>query len=525
MANPAEPPDPTEPRRRRRGLPQRFRLNVISGYIRTAIAALLALVTVPVLVNGLGTSAYGVWVIVDSFAAYREILQLGFAKAAPKYVAEYSAVGDHPRARAAVATSFWILMVPGAVAMLLGVGLAAIFPSLFGLEGGLAQSAQAVVLIVVANVAVSIPSDAFGGALIGLQRFDLLNWTLIAVLIVQAAGSIIVMVAGGGLVLLGIVVVVPSLIGQFWRFFIMRRLMPGVSVLPRYVDRKLVRPFVGLSVWFGIVDIASLVLTKLDTIVVGVVLGVEAAAVYAVGAKLPILIGQLVAQASRVFFPHASDLAARRDARGLQDALVTGTRLLLAIGVPLAVVLSVLAGPILETWVGEGFSDGATVAVLLSAGMVISALNQTGLQMLQGMGKARVPALVYAGEAVLNLILSVVLAHLIGISGVALGTLLAALVASLIAFFPYMCRQFDLPIGSFVTSLLVAHVPPAAAALAVGWLVIRADISGVLEIAAAAAAMFAVYFPIYAMTALDGHERREIANRLRRRGRVEPVPS
>jgi O-antigen/teichoic acid export membrane protein len=524
MAHPAQPPDPKEPRRRR-GLPERFRLNVISGYLRTAIAAVLALVTVPVLVTGLGKSAYGVWVIVDSFAAYREILQLGFAKAAPKYVAEYGALGDHVRARAAVATSFWILMVPGAVAMLLGLGLAAIFPSLFGLEGSLAQSAQAVVLIVVANVAVSIPSDAFGGALIGLQRFDLLNWTLIVVLVVQAAGSIIVMLAGGGLVLLGIVVVVPSLLGQFWRFLITRRLMPGISVLPRYVDRDLVRPFVGLSVWLGIVDISSLVLTKLDTIVVGVVLGVEAAAVYAVGAKLPILIGQLVAQASRVFFPHASDLAARRDARGLQDALVTGTRLLLAIGVPLAIVLSVLADPILQIWVGEGFADGATVAVLLSAGMVISALNQTGLQMLQGMGKARIPALVYASEAVLNLVLSVVLANLIGISGVALGTLLAGLIVSVIAFFPYMCRQFDLPLWSFVGSLLAAHAPPAAAALATGWLVTRADVSGVLGIAAGAAAMFAVYIPIYALTALDGHERREIALRLRRRGRAEPVTS
>lgn len=496
-------------------LPARFRLNVVSGYVRTVIASVTSLVTIPVLVKGLGKQAYGVWVIVDTFAAYREILQLGFAKATPKYVAEYMALGEHHRVRAAVATSFWILAIPGAVALALGVVFAAVFPGLFDLEGGLASAAQAVVLIVTVNVALSMPCDAFGGTLIGLQRFDTLNYTLIAVLLVQVAGTIIAIVAGAGLVPLGIVVVVPNLVGQLWRYLIIRRYVPGLSVAPRYIDRALVRPFAKLSLWYAVVDVSSILITKIDTIVVGLVLGVEAAAVYAVGAKLAIAASQLVVPISRVFFPFSSELAARGDAEGLRRTVVTGTRFLLGVAIPLAVTLSMLASPILDLWVGDGYENAATVVPLLSGRLVISALNQTGMQMLQGMGLARGPAVVLASEALLNVVLSLVFAHLIGLTGVALGTLVAAVTTSLIPFFPYMCRKFELPLWPFVRRLLLAHVPPTAAALGVGFAVLEAGVSGPFAVAAAAAAIMGAYVVVYAFTALEPGERRWIAARIR----------
>ncbi len=503
-------------------LPERFRLNVISGYVRTVIASVTSLVTIPVLVKGLGKQAYGVWVIVDSFAAYREILQLGFAKATPKYVAEYMALGEPARVRAAVATSFWILAIPGVIALVVGIVFAAIFPALFDLSGSLATAAQAVALIVTVNVALSMPCDAFGGVLIGLQRFDTLNWTLIAVLLIQVIGTITAIVAGGGLVVLGFVVVIPNLAGQLWRYLIIRHYVPGLSAAPRYIDRALIKPFATLSMWYAVVDISTILITKIDTIVVGVVLGVSSAAVYAVGAKLAIAASQLVAPVSRVFFPFSSELAARGDAEGLRRTVVTGTRFLLGVALPLAITLSVLASPILDLWVGDGYEAAATVVVLLSGGVVISALNQTGVQMLQGMALAKGPALVFASEAAVNLVLSVVFAHLIGLQGVALGTLVASFTCSLIAFFPYMCRRFEIPLWPFVRRLAVAHAPPTAAALGVGLGLLTTGISGIVEVTGAAAAIMVAYAAVYPFTALEPGERRQIAARLRR---MRPRPA
>ena len=69
------------------------------------------------------------------------------------------------------------------------------------------------------------------GALVGLQRYDLLNTTLISVNVAQAAAWAIVIVAGGGLVPLGASTVALSLLGQLWRYRIARRLVPGLKYL------------------------------------------------------------------------------------------------------------------------------------------------------------------------------------------------------------------------------------------------------------------------------------------------------
>jgi O-antigen/teichoic acid export membrane protein len=496
-------------------LPRHFRRNVISGYLNTGSVAVIALVTTPILVHGLGLEAYGVWVIVGSLALYREILQFGFAKATPKYVAEYSALQDEGRVRTSIATTFWILAVPGAAALLLGLGLVAAFPILFDLEPSVREAAQVLVAIMVIDLAVSIPCDAFAGTLIGLQRFDLLNWTLIAVAVAQAVAWMIVLAFGGGLVLLGVVTVAARLVGHLWRFLLARRLLPHLSISPRRADRNLVKPAAGLSIWYGIADVSDLLLTRIDTIVVGLVLGVEAAAVYAVGQKLTLVIGQLMVPISSLFFPHASELAAQGDAVRLRETLVTATRVVLGIAAPLSITMAILAGPILQTWVGSGFGDAVPVVILLAAAYATGALSAPGLVMLQGVGRARGPAAIWVSEATLNLGLSLLLAHLIGLEGVALATLLASVATNLLAYLPYVCRQFGIRFWRFVGSLLARYGPPVSAALATGWLMIRGNPVGVVPLGAAASAILVAYAAIFSVTGLDGAERRVIRSRVR----------
>jgi O-antigen/teichoic acid export membrane protein len=510
-----EPAKKPEPERRILSLPKRFRRNVSTGYLKTGSSALITLVMTPVLITGLGTEAFGIWIVIGSLALYREILQFGFSTATPKYVAEYSALDDQERLRSSIATAFWMLAIPGALALVLGLGLAAVFPELFHVSSGLQGQTQLLVLIIAIDFAVAIPTDAFGGVLVGLQRYDLLNTTLITVNVGQAIAWAVVIVAGGGLVPLGASTVAISLLGQLWRYRIARRLVPGFSISPRSIDRKLVRPFTGLSVWYAVQNVATLVLNRIDTIVVGIVLGVAAAGVYAVGQKFTLAIGQLLTPVSTVFFPHSSELSAQRDTAGLRRSLLTGTRILLAVAAPFALTLAILAGPLIQAWVGSGFQGAVPVVIFLAGAVSIWAVSETGLVMLEGDGRIRVPALIRASEAVLNFALSLTLAHLIGLKGVALGTLLAAAAANLLVFIPHMCRQFGLELRVFAGSLVVAHAPPAATALAVGWLVTRADPSTVPALAAAALAIVGAYLAVFAITGFNGRERRMLIARLR----------
>ena len=503
--------------------PVRYRRNVTSTYVTTIVLAVVGLVTTPILARELGKEGYGIWVLVGSFALYLELLEFGFGKATPKFVAEYTARGDARGVRATIATSFWILAALGAIAVVVGAVIAAFFPSLFGVSQELATPAQILIVLILVDLAISIPSDTFGGVLMGLQRFYLINATLVVVALAQGVGWTIVLLSGGGLVELGIVTIVLSLCGQLARFVIARRHVPGMSVSPQRVDRALARRFTGFSVWFFVLDVSKVALIRLDTVVVGLSVGVAAAGVYAVGQRLTLALEQLVEPLTKAFFPHSSALAAGEDHEGLRRSLLVGTRLSLAIAAPIALALAFLAGPLLDLWLGSGFEEAASVVVLLAAAVTIAAITRTGLLMLQGAGHVRVPALIMAGEALLNLTLSIVLAQTMGLEGVALGTLVAVVAANLGCFYPYMCRQFGLPLRALSATLARAHLPALVAAALAGWGLSSLDPQDVAALACAPA-IVATYVGVFWFTGMTAGERAQVValvRRLRSRGAAQ----
>ena len=501
-------------------LPARFRRNTATLYLNTIASAVIALVMTPVLATGLGKHDYGIWLVVGSMILYLELLEFGFGTATIKYVAEFEALEDRDRLRSAITTSFWVLALPGLIAFALGLLAAALFPYLLDIREGAETGARLLVVMLAANMAISIPGDTFGGALIGLQRYDLQNATLLVVAVAQAIGWAIVIGAGGGLVALGLVTVSLSLLGQLWRYLLIRRLVPGVTMSRRHFDRSMFRGFARLSFWYALGEVAHVVIFRIDTIVVGVVVNIQAAAVYGVGQKLALIAEKLVQPVVYTLFPHSSELAALDDREGLRSTLVTGTRISMGLAGPLTVTLAVMAEPAIRAWVPPSFAAASLVVVYLSAATAIKSLVQTGQTMLNGMGLARAPSIIVAAEAGLNLLLSIVLGQAMGIHGVALGTFLASAATDLGLLLPYMCRRLGMSVAAFLLPVLRAHLPGLVVSLAVGWAVTRAHLSGIGPVVVGGAAIGLAYLCVFYVTGLTADERAEITRKVRGRGRT-----
>ncbi len=497
-------------------LPQRFRLNVITNYATTATLVLVALVSTPILVHGLGREEYGIWVLVGSTVMYLDLFNIGFGRANVKFVAEHHALGDLDRVRRTLATSFLVLAVPAAIGLAVAVGFAFLFPHVFHVPHELAMPATILVILVSLDIASSVASDAFGGALTALQRYDLLNATIIAVLVLQTIAWAVLLSLGYGLVALGAATAGLGLTGQLARFLLVRRLIPGTSISPRLFDRSFVRPLASLSGWMALADAGRLLISRVDTVIVGLVIGVPAAGVYAVGQKLALLGARAVLAASQMFYPHASQLAARGDEEGLRRMLVRGTQIVLAIAIPVAVVLGVLAKPALRAWVGPQFEQARMVVVYLVAAMVAKALTDTAMNVLRGTGHAKPHALIVSAEAVLNFALSIALGYELGIAGVALATLIAGSISNVFLLLPYACRFFGISYSGLLASVVRTHAAPAAASTAVGVLLLtRLDLDGIPFVGGAGVAMLAVYALVYGLTSLSRTERRALLGRVR----------
>jgi O-antigen/teichoic acid export membrane protein len=497
-------------------MPTGFRRNTVTSYLNTVSSLVVALVSVPVLTRGLGDSEYGIWILVGSFVLYLELFEFGFGSTTIRYVAGALARGDQQEARVAVATSFWLLAVPGVAALFLGVGLAAAFPHLFDLDPALVTPTQVLLVLLAFDLALSIPSDTFGGVLVAAQRFDLLNTTLIVTSLAQLAGIGIVISAGGDLVALGITTIALSLLGQLSRFVLARRIVPDLSVSPSLVRRSLLRPYAGASVWFFVQEISVVVIQRIDALVVGAVSGVASAGVYGVGQKLALLGDRLVDPAIAVFFPHAAGLAAQDDREGLRAATRTACRIAVGVALPPCLVIALLAAPALDAWVGDDFHEARLVVVYLAAATALSAMRKPAQLVLNGVGALRTPALLNAVEAAANLVLSIVLCHTMGLVGVALATLISSGTVTVLLFMPFAARAIGLSLPTLVGDLLRAHLLPLAVVGALGAVLLEVGVSGVLPLLGSGAGLALAYVVVLAFTGFRPEERAVVRARLRR---------
>src|SRR5208283_4340494 len=290
------------------------RRNVATNYLVAVALVAVGFITTPILTHQLGILRYGVWALIGSLIPFLELLELGFANATVAFVSRHLELEDNDKVGATLNTSFLVLSVVGIVAFA-GVVVFAIFlPDIItSIPKSLVGQARLLLLLLAFDMAVSIPMDTFGGALLALQRFDLVNYSLIAVTISQGIGWVIVLWLHGGLVALGVVTVVISLLGQVSRLVMFRHLLPWFHLSLRRFDRRLVRTFTSASGRYSVVEISDAVIGLSDVLIVGAAAGVRAAAIYAVAQRLGLLPIRIVQPRTALLFSKAGQLAARDD--------------------------------------------------------------------------------------------------------------------------------------------------------------------------------------------------------------------
>jgi O-antigen/teichoic acid export membrane protein len=460
-----QPPDESEPGpagSAESSLPHRFGANVFSNYMALAVTALSAIVVTPLLLHHLGRPAFGVWVLASTVVAYLELFELGFGGATTKLVAEDAHVRPDQAVRM-INTTFFVLVPMGAVALIVGVVIAFFFPHIVHIAPAMHSEVFICVAVLAVGLAVSIPGDTFGGSLGGYQRFDLLSLANASMGIAIAVTSVVIVLLGGGIVALAVATTVITVGFQGVRWAMLRHVIPGARIRPRLIDRLRLRAAANISGWFLVYSLLQATLAACDVVIVGIVLGVRAAAVYAVGAKLAKAANLSLDSLTIVFFPYASATLRNKDRDALKDIVVDGIRVTLLVGVLISLLLMVLAGPGIRAWVGPGYDTSAHVLVILALAVLLASPVRSLGQVLLGSGDLKIICWVSGVEVLCNFVLSVSLAHVIGPLGVAVGTLGGVLLIRLPGLLVIGTRAVNVRISEVVRGAIVPHIVPAAA--------------------------------------------------------------
>jgi O-antigen/teichoic acid export membrane protein/SAM-dependent methyltransferase len=488
----------------------------VVNYSGTLASLLLGLVLVPVMLDGLGREAYGVWVAAAAVSIVVGSLDLGLGSLVMREVA--ASDGAHEDGEAALvvraAGSAYVLFgaLGGVAVALVGQGLSAALD----LSPRVMDDAR----LAFALSGIGVLGDQLllfaGGVLGGLRRFGTVNGLTIALVAGRFAGIVGLLSAGGGLVPVMAWQAVTSLLMAATSLTILSRAAPAFHLhLRARPNLRALRTRAGFGIGSVLATLASAVSWQVAPLLVGIVVGSPALALYQVSQKIPIAVSGISNRMSTVLFPAASRYERSGDVAASADLVTTGTRWIAIVIVPLAALLWPLAPAILERWVDDTSAASTTTFRLALVAIVADGLGISALQVLWGRAAMAVIVRILGAAAALNIAVSLVLLFDVGRVGAAWG-LAASTIVGATALSIAATRRLGMSTRVLAVTTTRGLVRPALACLGTSYGLTRLIApSGWLEIAVVAFAAGAAYGVV-----LAGHGARPEEKAMARQARI-----
>lgn len=199
----------------------------------------------------------------------------------------------------------------------------------------------------------------------------------------------------------------------------MRRLRPRPAgdVVPAYDTVAWRRAALPLL----IIGAAEALMNRTGVLILGWLGDTKDAGIYSLAFNIAFVVALPRTALNTLFAPAISNLFTRKDQASLQLLVASAASWMLVAAASIAVVLAVMAEPLL-TWFGPSLEDGVSALRILLLAQMLTAGGGSQLYVMTMTGHERSAAVLLVVVAISNAIASVVLINLFGLTGAAIAT-------------------------------------------------------------------------------------------------------
>jgi len=421
-------------------------VNVAAANLNTALTAAGAFVITPAILAGLGDSAYGGWLLMNSVVGYLRLLDQGTSTGTMKLGAGALARHDQPEVRRVFSTSSAMFMGAGALALLGAVALALMLPRYYP---GIVGDNRGPIFILGLATALDLLFRVFPASLRARSLFAVVDGIEIVTYSVFKLGLVLYLSQSLSYTVLSWLVLAETVARNGLTFLASRVYCPFVrDIHPLEVDRTVLRQLLAMSGALSILLLADVVRFQLDAGVLGYFMPNEplAISIFGIGQRLPSIAFSVVGVIGAVLIPRFSGLSETGRHDDVRDLLQTAS---LANGLAAAYVFincAVLGPQFLQVWLDKPWvAESSEVLLLMAPAYFVALQGGPVAALLVARGRLRGQVFITVIEAVANLLLSVVLVQRFGVMGAAVGTVVPMVIVRGPAF-AWVARQ-ELGIG------------------------------------------------------------------------------
>jgi O-antigen/teichoic acid export membrane protein len=434
--------------------------------LRSPLQILFALWSVPLILHALGKTLNGAYAFAWGFGFVQFLLEFGMSSSLQRQVSGAWTRGDREEVDRTIAcgTTFYAAMAVLQTATLLGIAYL-VLPHSWYVPG--TPSYRLIVRLLWLQ---ALTAPCFGLSVVvssvlqAARRYDFVPRLELFIVVLRFVVLVVGLKARVDFVLIvatQVAVQVGLSLGP--ALWVMIR---ELGYAPHFRGARWLdyRALFHVSLYVFAIQLSVVLADKLDTTVLGFALvdPGPATTVYSNVSKAFVQLRQTGWMLSYLVMPAVASLAAAHDQAGLERIKYDGSRLLVALLLPTALLAAIYARPFLAWWVGDAYAADAWLMQLFLVAtlpLVISVLVQMSI----GLGKIRVIAISALTGAMINLPLSYWLTTKLGVQGVIWGTVLTTLISNLLVPGVYVFRELEVHPATFLVRTLGA---PLAGALA-----------------------------------------------------------
>jgi len=403
--------------------------NAVANLFRSGTAWIIVLFLPPLLVRVLDKPTYSVWLLLLQLAAYVTFFDGGIQIVVARYVAHAEGLQDR-NYLARLLSSAGMLLIVASVATVLLTALASwrltdIFREI---PTSIAQSARQALLVIGISLAWTLPFSVLAGFFVGLQKNEITAFAGSLGKFAGALGTAWAAYHHQGLLAMAVWVGLGNVAQCLTYLAFWIRGGKHDLLQPSYAERAMAREFLVLCSAMLVAQFSSILITGMDLpIVAG--FDFRSAAYYGVAATLSNALIVPYAAMVNTLMPIAAGMSANDDPKRLGQVLLKTTRFATALLCLISLPLLLLMPLFLRVWVG---SDYATHTLLLAQTLVVAQFARLTMMpyVLIGFAAGQQKRMLASPvvEGIVNLLCSLALVRFVGARGVALGTLIGALV-------------------------------------------------------------------------------------------------
>lgn len=427
------------------------KLGIFLSYLNITLQSLLGFLYIPILLHYIGKSEYGLYQLMGSLIAYFGIMDFGLSAAVIRFYAKYLALKDRVGMENILAIALRCYGAVMGVMLIAGGAVYTMLDAAFSgsMTAGEVAEAKDIFLLLLLNIVITLSTMVFRSVINAHERFLFLKGMETVQLVLQPMLVVLLLMHHPSAFSVALVQTGLNLVLSLARvYYCFAKL--HVRIRYHYWSHELMVSFRRLALSVFAVTLIDQVFWKTNQIILGVISGTAAVAVYSTASIIYMGYMQLSVAISGVYLPHVMAMVEEKATEENLSALFIqiGRWQYYLLGL-VATGFIIFGKQFISLWAGPGFEHSYIITLLIIIPFTVDLIQNIGLAIMQAMNRYDFRARIYFFTGVLNLVMAIPLGMHYGGIGCAVATGVSMIVGNGFIMNWYYAKEIRLAIASF----------------------------------------------------------------------------